>query len=134
MARPVLIYDGACPFCRRQVDRLLSWTRRGAVETLDLHDPSVVERFPDLTREALLEAMHLVEPSGRVRRGAEAAVRSLASRPVLGRLALVYYVPGIRPFVNAVYAWVARRRYRLAAGCPDGACGLHGDAGAQRSP
>jgi hypothetical protein len=47
--------------------------------------------------------MHLVDTHGRVFVGAEAAVRSLASRPVLGRLALVYYVPGVRLLADTVY-------------------------------
>jgi predicted DCC family thiol-disulfide oxidoreductase YuxK len=123
-SRPVLIYDGGCPFCRKQVDRLLRWARPGAIETLSLLDPELPERFPGLSHEALLEAMHLVDTHGRVFVGAEAAVRSLASRPVLGRLALVYYVPGVRLLADTVYRWIARRR-RRDEDCPEGTCGTH---------
>jgi predicted DCC family thiol-disulfide oxidoreductase YuxK len=123
-SRPVLIYDGECALCRRQVARLRRWARPGALAVLDLADPSVPERFPDLDRARLLTAMHLVNPDGRVAVGAEAAVRALASRPVLGRLARVYYVPGIRWLADRAYAFVARRRARgTGDACRTGDCG-----------
>jgi predicted DCC family thiol-disulfide oxidoreductase YuxK len=45
-----------------------------------------------------------------------------------GFLALVYHVPGLRSLADALYAIVARYRYRLfgrEACDPDGTCHLH---------
>ena len=124
--RPVVLYDGACPFCRTQVARLLRWVGPDAIEALDLNDASVASRFPGLSREALLAAMHLVEPDGRVFTGFHAVVRAVRSRPVLGRVALLYYVPGIRQLAELLYRAVAKRRVRQLSGkCPDGACSRH---------
>ena len=80
-----------------------------------------------------MAAMHLVEPDGRVSAGGAAAARALALRPVVGRAALVYFVPGVRQVADAVYRWTARNRYRLggapAVDCdpddPDVTCHLH---------
>lgn len=132
-----MLFDGACPFCRAQVARLLRLTGEDGIEALDLNDPSVPERYPELSREALITAMHLVAPDGRVYSGCEAVVRALASRPILGRLVLLYYVPGIRQLAEWAYRAVAKRRYRLMAnepgGCPDGACSLHQPGTGQRA-
>jgi predicted DCC family thiol-disulfide oxidoreductase YuxK len=106
-----VLYDGACPFCRKQVARLLRLAGGEHLEALDLHDPSVATRYPLLDREDLLEAMHLVRPDGKVYSGFEAAVRALGGRPILGRLALLYYLPGIRQLCDRHYRRLAQQRY-----------------------
>jgi predicted DCC family thiol-disulfide oxidoreductase YuxK len=72
------------------------------------------ERVPGLLgvpREAFAKAVHLIEPDGRVTRGAEAALRSLARAPGLGfPLWLYRFVPGMAPLAEAGYAWVASHR------------------------
>jgi predicted DCC family thiol-disulfide oxidoreductase YuxK len=128
----IVLYDGRCPFCTRQSQRLVRFARQGLVETVDFHEPGVLKRFPGLTYECCMKAIHLVTPDGRVFRGPEAIVRALATRPIFAWIAPVYYLPGLRQLVNAVYAFVARNRYRfwgktLGPGeCPGGTCEIHG--------
>lgn len=128
MARSaVLLYDGHCRFCTAGARRLVRWARPGAVELASFQDPGVLERFPDLTRDQCMGAMHLVECDGRVLRGAEAVVRVLLTRGWLLAWTRLYYVPGLRWLADRTYQWVARNRYRLAgrAGCDDTGCALH---------
>jgi predicted DCC family thiol-disulfide oxidoreductase YuxK len=72
--RTVLIFDGECGFCRRWVRR---WRRASGdrVEYLPFQDARVAERFRDIPLASLEQAVHLVEPDGRVSSGAEAAFR-----------------------------------------------------------
>jgi predicted DCC family thiol-disulfide oxidoreductase YuxK len=122
----VVLYDGACPFCRAQLARLLWFVPAGAIEALDLDDPSVPARFPHLSRDSLLAAMHLVDARGRVFTGFQAVVRAVASRPLLGKIALLCCLPGIRQLAEWIYRVVAKRRYRQAApDCPAGSCAVH---------
>jgi predicted DCC family thiol-disulfide oxidoreductase YuxK len=127
----VVLYDGMCVFCTAQVKKLLKLARPGAVQALDFQDPAVLARFPGITHEACMKAMQLVTPDGYVFRGFEAAVRAVATRPVLGKLAYLYYVPGVRQLCDAAYAWIAARRYRLMGKavqrgeCAAGTCALH---------
>src|SRR5207244_1682801 len=99
--------------------------------TVNFQEPNALARFPGLSHDACMTAMHLVTPDGRVYRGFEAAVRAVATRPVLGRVAYAYYLPGLRQLCDFAYRWVAARRYRImgravAAGeCPGGTCALH---------
>jgi predicted DCC family thiol-disulfide oxidoreductase YuxK len=78
-----------------------------------------------------MQAMHLVMPDGRVYRGFEAAVRAVATRPVIGRIAYLYYLPGLRQLCDLIYSFIAKYRYRLlgkavAKGeCASGTCALH---------
>ena len=125
--RAILLFDGQCQFCTAQMERLLRHTPAGFVEPISQFHPGVPERFPGLPQEALLTAMHLIEPNGRVVPGIEAAVRTIyLSRPIVGKLALVYYLPIVRLLADRAYAAIARRRFKL--GSDDGtagACRIH---------
>lgn len=129
--RYVVLYDGNCGFCEAQMRNLTALARPGAVQALNLHEPGVLARFPGLSHDECMTAMHLVTPEGRVYRGFEAAARAVATRPVLGWLAYTYYIPGLRQLCDALYRWIAARRYRImgkaiAAGeCASGTCALH---------
>lgn len=129
--RHVVLYDGLCKFCLAGMKRLLALARPGAIEPVNFQEAGVLDRFPGIRHEACMQQMYLVTPAGRVYGGFEAAVRALATRPVLGQLALLYYLPGIRLFCDAVYALLARQRYKLmgklvrAGECADGTCALH---------
>ena len=122
---PVLVYDGRCAFCMREVERLrrLSGDR---VRLESFHDPGVLARHPALTRQRCEEAIQMVAGDGRVFSGMEAVARSLLLRPPLGWAAWLYYLPGVRQTLDAGYRVVARNRYRLLRrSCPDEACAPH---------
>ncbi|HJL17012.1 MAG TPA: DUF393 domain-containing protein [Sandaracinaceae bacterium LLY-WYZ-13_1] len=134
---PVVLYDGHCRFCKSQMRNLLRFARPGALAPVDFQDPDQLARFEGLSHDRCMEAMHLVLPDGRVYRGMEAAVRAVLTRPVLGAVAWLYYLPGLRQLLDAIYRAIAKRRYRLAGrriaeeGCDGGTCAVHfGDGGA----
>jgi predicted DCC family thiol-disulfide oxidoreductase YuxK len=70
-----------------------------------------------------MRAMQFIDARGRAYAGAEAAVRAVALRRI-GRLAFLYYLPGLRQLLDWTYRLLARHRYRLM-GCRDGTCALH---------
>jgi predicted DCC family thiol-disulfide oxidoreductase YuxK len=128
--RFVILYDGHCRFCTAGSRRLAAWMR-GAVEQADFQRPGVLERFPGLTHEKCMERLHLVAPDGRVFAGAEAIARAIATRPLLGKLAFLYFVPGLRQLIDVIYKLVAAHRYRIAgrsvaaSECAGGTCAVH---------
>jgi predicted DCC family thiol-disulfide oxidoreductase YuxK len=127
----VLIYDGLCKFCTAGSRHFVRCMGPVEVELLDFQRPGALDRFPGLTHDACMRAMQLVTPDGRLYHGFEAAVRAFATRRVIGRLAYVYYLPGLRQLLDWLYARVAANRYRImgkavAAGeCEGGTCALH---------
>jgi predicted DCC family thiol-disulfide oxidoreductase YuxK len=78
--RPVLIFDGDCRFCGIWIRRwrCLSGSR---VDYLPFQAQAVTERFPELSRQQLERAVHLVSEDGSIYSGAEAALRALAYNP-----------------------------------------------------
>lgn len=125
--RPVVLYDGHCRFCSGQMKNLLRLARPGAIAAVDFQAEGALERFEGLSWEACMEAMHLVQPDGRVFRGMEAAVRAVLTRPILGAVAWLYYLPGVRQALDALYRRIAERRYAIAGRqvCEGDACAVH---------
>jgi predicted DCC family thiol-disulfide oxidoreductase YuxK len=125
----VVIYDGECQFCTRQVARLARWDGRGRLAFLSLHDPVVSERYPDLSHERLMEEMVLITRDGR-RLGGAAAFRCLTRRlPRLWLLAPLMHIPFSLPLWQWAYRQVAKRRHRWnkAHGkeCTNDSCSVH---------
>lgn len=118
MWRWVLVYDGDCEFCQKQVQLVERLDQQQRIEAIPFQSADLEAYGVD--RRAAEEAMHLVTPSGKVRRGAEAARDVLRLLPRLRPLAWVFWVPGALPVAEAVYRWVARRRHRF--GCTSAAC------------
>lgn len=109
IAKPLLIFDGECGFCRRSAARFLEMTQ-GRVEarssqSLDLEalgvDPASVKR-----------AVVFVAPEGAPTEGSEAIFRALMHAP--GRRvrfgARMGLLPGVLPISQVGYRWVARNR------------------------
>lgn len=123
----VVIYDGHCRFCTKQVRRLAFFDRAGRLAFLSLHDPRVAERYPDLTYDQLMEELYLVRPNG-VRYAGAAAFRYLSRQlPLLWPLVPFLHIPYSLPVWNWCYQQVAQRRYLFGRieECEGGTCSLH---------
>jgi predicted DCC family thiol-disulfide oxidoreductase YuxK len=122
----IVIYDGHCRICTAQIQRLARWDAGGRLAFLSLHDPEVHRRWPDLTHEAMMQSMLLIDRAGGRHWGAE-AIRYLSIR--LWRLWLLAPLLHL-PFTMRLWQWcyrqVANRRYKLGGmTCDDGACQVH---------
>ena len=76
--RPVVVFDGDCGFCRQWIAR---WRQTLGDRAEFVPFQEAAPRFPEVPEEAFRQAVHLIEPDGRVSRGAEAVVRVLAYAP-----------------------------------------------------
>ena len=106
--RPLLVFDGNCPFCR-------TWVNRWRHVTGDRADyigfQELGERFPEIPRETFARAVQLLLPDGQVVGGARAVFQLLALVP--GKnvpLWLYEHAPGFRPFSESIYKLIARHR------------------------
>ncbi len=108
-AAAVVLFDGDCGFCRLWVER---W--RAATGPAVAYEPyqSAAARFPQISRDECAKAVHLVEPDGRVRRGADAVFAALSRAGGLQRAwsSLYEASPPFRRLSEAAYAFVASRR------------------------
>jgi predicted DCC family thiol-disulfide oxidoreductase YuxK len=123
----VVLYDGHCRFCVRQIANLRRFDGGGRLRFVSLHDPRVAIDYPDLTMEQLMEEMWIVTRDGE-RLGGAYAIRYLTKRlPLLWPVYPWMRIPFSMPIWCWLYRQVAKRRYRIAGrDCQDGTCSLHG--------
>jgi predicted DCC family thiol-disulfide oxidoreductase YuxK len=107
-ARPILIYDGDCAFCRIWIDY---WQRLTNERVAYQPFQTAADQFPDIPRTAFESAVHLIWPDGRVTSGAQAVFETLALTP--GRTAWLWlyrHAPGFAPISERAYRVVAAHR------------------------
>ncbi len=121
-AAPVVVYDGECGFCQKQIRRIRGWDRAGVFEYLPRQTPDLTDRFPQLAEGELSTGMRLVDPDGTVHVGADAVYRIATYLPRWRAIAWVYRIPGVHWAANRLYGWIAARRDRLSGRCENGAC------------
>ena len=123
--KPTVIYDGQCGFCLKQVGRIRRRDTAGVFDYRPRQEPGLDERFPQITHGDFNTGLRLIEPDGQVQVGADGVYHMARRLPRLWLLAWLYRVPGLKQIFAAMYAWVARNRYKLAGRCEEGdACRL----------
>jgi len=120
-----LLYDGACPICRREMDWLKRRNRRMRLTFEDISDPQFDPGRYGLTREQVNSALHGILANGEVVRGM-AAIRRAYRAVGLGWVTAPTALPGIRWDADRLYAAFARHRATLGritrGGCAHGTC------------
>jgi predicted DCC family thiol-disulfide oxidoreductase YuxK len=109
LMRPVVLYDKDCGFCRRWVAR---WKARTEGRVWFTPARLALRWLLGIRGTEAQRAMQLVEPSGAVFQGAEAAFRMLLSSPRRGTrwFARLGLFPGVRTVAKGVYRVVASHR------------------------
>ena len=120
----VIVYDGACGFCQKQIRRIQGRDAEGRFEYLPKQDPSLAGRFPQLADGDFSTGMRLVQPDGSVLVGADAVHGIGRQLSPYKYVAWIYRVPVIHGLCRFAYAWIARNRQRLSGSCETGACPL----------
>jgi len=112
--KPVLIFDGQCPVCRKTVEFIRENSPRGAFEFLPCQKEEVRQRFPAIKRAQCMRAMQLVLPDGAVLSGEKALPEIVKRLRRYGGLARLFDLPGSGTLSRAFYRWFADRRYHIA--------------------
>ncbi len=122
--RPVVVYDGECPFCRRQIARIRKYDRHGRFECVPRQTPGLTDRFPALGVGGFDTGMRLIVPDGQIYVGADSVYQISRQLAVFRWFAWLYRVPGVQRLARGVYFWVAARRRSLGRRCNDDACSV----------
>jgi predicted DCC family thiol-disulfide oxidoreductase YuxK len=99
-----VLYDGACPLCRREIGVYRGLRPNTPVCFSDVSN-SALPLPPDTTREQLLARFHVRGSDGQLHSGAQAFLALWAALPGWRWLALVGRLPGA--------AWAMERLYRF---------------------
>ncbi len=107
-----LLYDGACPFCRREVNWLARRDRSGQVALEDITDPQFDASAYGLSQAGVEGVIHAQLSDGRLVTGME-VFRRLYAAVGLGWLMAPTGWPVLRPVFDWGYHLFARHRVRL---------------------
>jgi predicted DCC family thiol-disulfide oxidoreductase YuxK len=104
----VILFDSRCGFCRRSVERILRWDRRGRLRPLALQDPEADELLGRMDEERKMASWHLVTADGRVYSAGAAFPPLLRLLP--GGRALAALTAAFPGLTERAYRYVARTR------------------------
>jgi predicted DCC family thiol-disulfide oxidoreductase YuxK len=115
IARPLLVFDGECLFCRRMAERIQA-TSDGGVGL----EPAktAAARFPDIAAAEFERSVKLIGIDGRVFSAAEAILRARAACSRSWLLLTYKHVPLAAAILEAVYRLAARNRFTHQPGGP----------------
>lgn len=114
-ATATLFYDGACPLCNAEVQRLQS-LHNGDLNLADIHAVDRASNLP--AKDALLRNLHYISADGDILTGIEANVAAW-QHTRFGFLWRWLCWPWLKPLTSRVYAFWARLRYKRLYGQKD---------------
>ena len=112
-AELTVLYDGACPLCRREVGMYKGLTPLEPVAWRDISEPNAALPAEAATagdRAAYLARFHVQRADGQVLSGAEAFVALWSALPGWRWLGRVAALPGVTPVMEVVYRLFLRVR------------------------
>ncbi len=108
MQKDTLYYDGACPLCRAEINKLRILTR-GKLEFENIHDLEHAADLPD--RQTLMSRLHLRTADGEWLTGLDANIRAWRHTPLRYLWCALGSWP-LRPFSSRAYEFWLRRRQK----------------------
>ena len=109
-----IYYDGACPLCSSEIRYYQAQDGQDALTFVDVAACKEQPR-PDLTREAALSRLHVVQRDGTIVSGARAFVSIWQTLPGLRWLARLAALPGMIHLLELGYRLILPVRPRLAS-------------------
>lgn len=111
-SRHVILYDRDCGFCKRSLEKILSWDRRGRLRPVPIQSEEGAALLASIPEKERLDSWHLVTPDKEVL-SAGAAAAPLA-RLLPGGRPLAALLKAFPRTTDCTYRWVAANRGRLA--------------------
>ena len=113
MQKDTLYYDGACPLCRGEINKLTRFTNDNLIVS-NIHDLDTDDNLPN--KEILLSRLHLKTADGQWLTGLTANIRAWHHTPFHHLWHMLNW-PVIRVFSQWAYEFWLRRRNKTGRQC-----------------
>ena len=122
-SRPIVFYDGGCPFCRREIEHYQQIDRDRRLCWIDISQgPQAVSQH-GLSLEQAMQRLHVRDAEGQWQTGISGFIELWSQLPYYRQLAKLLRLTGLQRPLEILYrywaGWRARRR------CSDLQCGPH---------
>ena len=111
MAEYFLIYDDTCSICRKSIETVKKFDKRGLIALVELSRPKLPDNLPLPSHEAISKQLHLYSREGELWVGADAVAHLALMFGPSKALRCILKLPGIRPLARRLYRLVARNRH-----------------------
>jgi predicted DCC family thiol-disulfide oxidoreductase YuxK len=126
-----VFYDGSCLVCATEIEHYVRQERHNRLIPIDISHENFIPAAPELSREALMYELHVVDNGGTVYRGVDAFWAIWQAFPAnswYGLLGKAITLPVINGCARVMYRGFARARKYLPkrrTTCSDGSCRTH---------
>ncbi|WP_264738829.1 thiol-disulfide oxidoreductase DCC family protein [Cytobacillus firmus] len=123
--KTIALYDGTCSLCKetKKIFKKLDWLNK--VEWISLQEYEKIPNSLPFSRHDLRRELHIITPSGGVKKGYSAVRRLLFLFPASFLISLLLYLPLTPILGDPIYKWIAKNRHKfLKKKCDDGSCSL----------
>jgi predicted DCC family thiol-disulfide oxidoreductase YuxK len=123
--KTIALYDGTCSLCKetKRIFKKLDWLDK--VEWISLQEYEKMPGSLSFSRQDLRKELHLITPSGNVKKGYSAVRRLLLLFPASFLISTFLYLPFTELLGDPAYKWIAKNRQKfLKKKCGDGSCSL----------
>lgn len=112
----LIIFDGSCGACSAFIGERFAFFRKRGFEVVPLQEEWVKE-LTGLSEDALLQAIHLLTPEGKILRGVDCFQYFCTKVWWLTPLARLLRIPFLRPVNEWLYNLIAMHRRKISAVC-----------------
>ena len=110
MAVKRYFYDGMCPLCQWEVDRLKAHDKEQRITFIDVHQDDFSECYPHIDQDDAYKSVHAELDSGDILKGTD-VTHAVWSQVAFERVVAPLKWPLFRIFFRVLYFFVARYRY-----------------------
>ncbi len=118
--RPLVLFDGGCPMCRREIAHYRRNARSSALTWIDIAAPTSPLPIDGIDHDTAMARFHVRDAAGRWHTGADAFVEMWSHLARYRHLARVLRTTRLVAALDWVYTRFAS--WRLARRCSDDAC------------
>lgn len=116
---PCIIYDSNCTMCKRFKEALERMDTNKVYSFYSIHDESLYEAFPFLSKEACHEKVHLVESPDRVYQGGDIILALKNEIPLINKISWLLDHEASMKAINFFYDKVSELKNSKLNTCAD---------------
>ena len=123
--RPVVLFDGGCPMCSREIAIYRKQSASQALEWVDISRETNTEARYGIRHDAAMQRFHVRDRDGKWQTGAFGFAELWSHFPGWRMLSGILRHTALLPLLDRIYDRFAR--WRLKRQCRDGACSITSD-------
>jgi predicted DCC family thiol-disulfide oxidoreductase YuxK len=116
--RPIILYDGSCPLCRKEISHYRRMDKTHQLEWLDITSASSDLAAYGISFEAAMKRLHSIDGNGEVKTGTDSFMLIWSQLRYYCLLAKTIRVLKLQRPLEYLYQWFAEWRYERR--CRDG--------------